>query len=471
MDLVADLEQVLGPGRVHTHPLDLIVYERDGGITPGPVAAVVHPESAAETAACVRVAGRHDVPVVARGAGTGLAGGAVPTEPAVLIVMTKMNDTEVDPLNRTAWVGPGVINLDLSRDVVPLGLHFAPDPSSQQACTVGGNLATNAGGPHCLSEGTTTAHILAAEIVTSDGEIVMVGGPAPDPIGLDVRAAVVGSEGTVAVVTRVLVKLTTNPPAVRTLLLAYRDIAGAAATVSGIIGSGLVPAALEMMDNPMIRAVENFVHAGYPTDAASVLLAEVVGLEEGVVAEAALIEEIALAHGATGVRIAADDVERELLWKGRKSAFGAIAQNAPDYYLHDTVVPRTKLVEVMEAIYETGRRYDLDLLNVFHAGDGNLHPLVSFDAAEPGMRARVTAAATEMVAVSVAAGGTLTGEHGVGMEKRDLMPSVFAPLDLDAQARLRDAFDPRGLLNPGKVLPEGSRCFDRAPGTFVTEPS
>jgi glycolate oxidase len=269
------------------------------------------------------------------------------------------------------------------------------------------------------------------------------------------------------VVTRILVRLTENPPAVRTLLVAYPDIVGAAGTVSDIIAAGVVPAALEMMDNPMVRAVENFVHAGYPVEAAAVLLAEVTGLPEGVAAEAALIEAIARDRGATEVRIAADDDERALLWKGRKSAFGAVAQSAPDYYLHDTVVPRTRLVDVLTSVYEIGRRYDLTLLNVFHAGDGNLHPLVSFDAAEPGMTERVVAAAKEMVVASIAAGGTLSGEHGIGLEKRDLMGSVFSDIDLDAQARLRDAFDPAGILNPSKVLPEGSRCFDRAPGAFA----
>jgi glycolate dehydrogenase FAD-linked subunit len=468
MDLVEALESVLGRGRVKHHPLDLLVFAKDAGITAGPVAAVVLPESTEEVAACVRVAGDMGVPVIARGAGTGLAGGAVPVVPSLLVVLTRMNEVmDVDPVGRTAWVGPGLINLDLSRRLAPIRLHFAPDPSSQQSCTVGGNVATNAGGPHCLAEGTTTAHVLAVELVTADGDAVVLGSEAPDPIGLDLRAAVVGSEGTVGIVTRVLVKLTQTPPAVRTVLLGFPDVAGASETVTDVIGGGLIPAALEMMDRPMVRAVENFVHAGYPLDCGAVLLAELVGLEAGVIAEARIVESIARRRGATVVRIAEDDEERALLWKGRKSAFGAIAQNAPDYYLHDTVVPRTRLTEVMTQVYEIADRYGLDLMNVFHAGDGNLHPLVSFDADEPGMLDRVMAAAKEMVRVSVEAGGALTGEHGVGIEKRNLMRSVFSELDLDAQARLRDAFDPGGLMNPGKVLPEGSRCFDRAPGAFA----
>lgn len=461
MDAVAALEALLGAERVLSHPLDRRLFAKDAGVTSGPVVAIAFPESAAEAAACVRIARQAGMPVVARGAGTGLAGGAVAAEPALLLVMTRMNRiSRVDVEGRTAWVGPGVINLDLSVALTDRGLHFAPDPSSQQACTIGGNVATNAGGPHCLADGTTVAHILAVEMVTADGETLLVGGESPDPIGLDLRSVVVGSEGTLGIVTSVLVKLTETPPDVRTILVGFDRIEDASATVSDIIAAGLVPAALEMMDQAMVAAVENFAHAGYPTDAAAVLLAEVAGHPVGAEAEARLIRQIAEDHGATLVRVAADADERALLWKGRKSAFGAVAQAAPDYYLHDTVVPRTRLVEVLNAVYDIAERYDIALLNVFHAGDGNLHPLVSYDAEQPGATERVKAAAEEMVRVSIEAGGSLSGEHGIGLEKRDLMPLVFAPVDLDAQARLRDSFDPDGLLNPGKVLPRGSRCFD-----------
>ncbi|MDJ0952215.1 MAG: FAD-linked oxidase C-terminal domain-containing protein [Acidimicrobiia bacterium] len=461
MTLVDDLRAILGSDRVHSHPLELLVYNKDAGVTTGEVVAAVLPETTQEVAACVRVAARHGVPVVARGAGTGLAGGAVPTEPALLIVLTRINEIwDVDTVARTAWVGPGVINLDLSRHTEPLGLHYAPDPSSQAACTIGGNVGANAGGPHCLAEGTTVAHILAVEMVTADGDVVVLGGKAPDPPGLDLRGVVVGSEGTLGIVTGVLVKLTQNAPAVRTLLLTFDSIQEAAGTVSAIVAAGIIPAALEMMDRPMVVAVEAFINAGLPVDAEAVLLAEVVGLEAGVAAESQTIERIAGEQGATSVRIAADDAERALLWKARKSAFGAVAQAAPDYYLHDTVVPRTALVDVITEVYAIGERYDVQMLNVFHAGDGNLHPLVAYDSREPGKTEQVRAAAEEMVRVSVAAGGSLTGEHGVGLEKRDLMPLVFAPVDLDAQARLREAFDPEGLLNPGKILPRGSRCYD-----------
>jgi glycolate oxidase len=404
---------------------------------------------------------RHGVPIVPRGAGTGLAGGAVPTQPAILMVMTRLDGIrDIDPIGRTAWVGPGVINLDLSLRTRAFGLHFAPDPSSQSACTIGGNVGTNAGGPHCLADGTTVAHILAVEFVTAEGEIVTVGSEYPDHPGPDLRAVVVGSEGTLGIVTDVLVTLTEDAPAESTILAGFDTVEDAAATVSGIIAAGIIPAALEMMDRLMVVAVENFVRAGYPTDAAAVLLVEVTGVADGVADEVGIVSSIAREHHASSLRVAADDAERALLWKGRKSAFGAVAQAAPDYYLHDTVVPRTKLVEVLSRIYEIAERHDLKMLNVFHAGDGNLHPLVAFDAKVDGMTERVTAAATEMVEASIAVGGSLSGEHGIGLEKRDLMGLVFGPLDLDAQARIREAFDPEGRMNPGKVLPTGSRCFD-----------
>ena len=461
MSLVADLSALLGGDRVRSDPLELKLYDKDAGVSRGSVLVVVFPESTQEVAACVRIARRHGVPIVPRGAGTGLAGGAVPASPALVISLMRLNRIwEVDTEGHTAWVGPGVINLDLTRHTEPMGFHFAPDPSSQSICTVGGNVANNSGGPHCLAEGTTVAHILGVEMVAADGEVMVVGGAAPDLPGLDLRSVIVGSEGTVGVVTKVLVKLTENPPDVRTLLLAFPDVVGAARTVSDTIAAGIVPAALEMMDRPMIAAVENFVHAGYPTDAGAVLLAEVAGHPAAVAAEAEIIAGIATAAGAGEVRMAVRGPERDLLWLGRKSAFGAVAQAAPDYYLHDTVVPRTRLVEVMTRLYEIAETYDLLMLNVFHAGDGNLHPLMAFDAREPGMLARVKAAGEEIVRVSVAVGGALSGEHGIGLEKRDFMGEVYRPVDLDAQARLRDAFDPDGVMNPGKVLPTGSRCFD-----------
>jgi glycolate oxidase len=461
MTLVDDLRRLVGDAHVLTSPLDRHLYSKDAGVYRGEAEVVVLPANTSEVAGVVRIAGQYGVPLVARGAGTGLVAGAVPTEGGIVLSTTRMNQIEeIDVANRTAWVGPGVINLDLSRATTPFGLHFAPDPSSQSACTIGGNVANNSGGPHCLAEGSTVSHVLALEVVLADGSITTVGSEAPDPIGLDLRGVLVGSEGTLAIVTKALVKLTPNAPDVRTLLASFSSVADAAATVSGIIAAGIVPAALEMMDKAMTQAVENWLHAGLPTQAAAILLAEVVGETAAVEAEALLIQATAQSHQAEDVRIAKDEAERALLWKGRKSAFGAVAQTAPNYYLHDTVVPRTRLVETMKQVYSIGEKYGLSMLNVFHAGDGNLHPLMAFDARTPGMLERVQAAADELVELCVRQGGALSGEHGIGREKRDLMPLMFTEYDLDAQARLKEAFDPTGLFNPAKVLPAGARCFD-----------
>jgi glycolate oxidase len=459
--LAADLRAALAPDRVRTEAVELGLYGRDASVMTGAAAVVCFPLTTDEVAAAVRIARRHGRPFVARGSGTGLAGGAVPVGDPVVIVTTKMDRIlEVDPVDRVAWVEPGVINLDLTRDLSSHGLHFAPDPSSQQACTVGGNVANNSGGPHCLAYGVTSAHVLALEVVLPDGSVTLLGGLDPEPAGLDLRGVFVGSEGTLGIATRIAVRLTPDPPAVATLLLDFDSVDDAAETVSGIIAGGLLPAALEMMDRRITQAAEEFVHAGYPTDAAAVLLIELDGLPAGVEAGVEQVRAVGRAHGARTVRVAADDTERALLWKGRKSAFGAVARLAPNYYLHDTVVPRTRLCEVLAQVYAIADRHDLGVMNVFHAGDGNLHPLLLFDAREPGVMERVHAAGEEIVRVSLDAGGVLSGEHGIGLEKRDLMPLLFGPDDLDAQARLREAFDPDGVANPTKILPAGSRCGD-----------
>ncbi len=456
-----DLIRRLGTEKVMDTPLERHLFAKDAGIYRGNPTVVVMVETTEEVSMVVKTAREHEVPVVARGAGTGLSAGAVPEVGGVVLVTTRMNSIEdIDVENRTAWVGPGVINLDLSQVTTPYGLHFAPDPSSQSACTVGGNIACNSGGPHCLAEGSTINHVLALEVVTDTGDVIVVGGAAPDPIGLDLRGIMVGSEGTLGIVTRALVKLTPNPPDIRTLAVAFSDIADAAATVSGIIAAGLIPAALEMMDQLMMKAVENWLHAGLPVEAGAFLLAEVTGVTEAVDAEAEIVADIARRNNARSVQVAASAQEREVLWKSRKSAFGAIAQMAPDYYLHDTVVPRARLVEVMRLVYEIGERHGITMMNVFHAGDGNLHPLMAFDASEPGRLEAVKAAADELVELCVEKGGVLSGEHGIGIEKRHLMPLLFSDVDLDAQARVKEAFDSQGVFNPGKVLPEGSRCFD-----------
>ncbi len=437
------------------------LYSRDASNLTGAAGVVCFPESTAEVQACVRAAARHATAFVARGSGTGLAGGAVPLDDAVVISTMKMNRiVSVDGEARQAWVEPGVLNLDLTRAVTHLGLHFAPDPSSQQSCTVGGNVANNSGGPHCLADGVTSAHVLALEVVLPSGEVLVLGGEDPEPDGLDLRGAFIGSEGMFGIATRICVRLTQNPPGVTTMLLDFTSVDDGAQTVSAIIAAGMVPAALEMMDRLCIEAVEAYVHAGLPTDAAAVLLVEVVGEPHALESAEEAVRAIGLAHGARTVRVAADEAERALLWKGRKTAFGAIARIKPNYYLHDTVVPRRVLPKVLEQVYAIAAAHDLLVLNVFHAGDGNLHPLLVFDKREPGVMERVYAAGDEIVRASVAAGGVLSGEHGIGLEKRDLMPLMFDPADLAAQAALRGAFDPAGIANPGKVLPTGSVCGD-----------
>lgn len=460
MTAAEELRRLLGPDRVLSDPLERHIYAKDASLMRGDPDLIVFPSTTTEVVQIVAIADAHSMPVTARGAGTGLTAGASPVLGGVVMSMTAMNSIEFDPPNQAAWVGPGVINLDLTKRALEFGLHFAPDPSSQSACTIGGNLANNSGGPHCLAEGSTTSHILGMEFVTAQGDIFTVGGLSPDPVGIDLRSLLVGSEGTLGIATRILVRLLPLPEDVRTLLLDFPSVEAAARTVSDVIAAGMVPAALEMMDQRMTTAVENWLGAGLPTDAAAVLLAEVVGSTAQVEAEARVISRIGLANGCRNVVIAADESERAILWKGRKSAFGAVAQMAPDYYLHDTVVPRTKLVETMAGVYQIADRHGLTMLNVFHAGDGNLHPLIAFDSSAPGMFEKVRQAGDEIVELCLAMGGALSGEHGIGVEKRDLMAHSFSELDLDAQARVKDVFDPSHRFNPAKVLPSGSRCFD-----------
>ncbi|MCU1344836.1 MAG: putative oxidase [Acidimicrobiia bacterium] len=460
--LVRDLRAALSDDRVRDDAAERSLFAHDSSVFAGGLSGpVCFPVSAAEVQAIVRIANSHQRATVPRGAGTGLAGGAIPLGAPVVIALTKMNRIlEIDFENRVAWVEPGVINLDLSNRLRPLGFHFAPDPSSQQVCTIGGNVATNSGGPHCLAYGVTSAHVVALEVVLPDGQLVMLGGLESEAPGYDLRGAFVGGEGTLGVATRIAVRLTPNPRAVRTLLMGFDSVRNAADTVSAVIAGGIVPAAMEVMDQRITIAVERFVNAGYPTDAAAVLLAEVDGLESGTAIDAERIAEIALAHGATSVRLAANDLERAKLWKGRKTAFGAVAQIKPSYYLHDTVVPRSKLAEVLEQVYEIADRHDLIVVNVFHAGDGNLHPLLLFDPREPGVLERVHAAGNEIVGASLDAGGVLSGEHGIGVEKQAYMSRMFSPDDLDHQNRLRRSFDPFCRSNPGKVLPSSHSCAD-----------
>ena len=460
--MVSELVAALAPDRVRVDSAERALFAHDASVFTGGVSGpVCFVESASEVKAVTRIALRYDRAIVPRGAGTGLAGGAIPLGAPIVVSTTKMNRIlEVDTVNRVAWVEPGVVNLDLTRHLRPFGYHFAPDPSSQQACTIGGNIANNSGGPHCLAYGVTTNHVCALDVVLPTGELVTLGGLDAEPDGLDLRGAFVGGEGTLGIATRVAVRITPNPPVVRTMLVSFGSVQAAAAMVSDVIAAGIVPAAMEMMDQEITRAVEHFVHAGYPLDAAAVLLVEVDGQEEGTRSDVERITEIARAAGALHVRLAADEEERDRLWKGRKAAFGAVAQIAPAYYLHDTVVPRRALAEVLQAVYAIGARHGLQVVNVFHAGDGNLHPLLLFDPRSPGVMARVHAAGKEIVEVSLSVGGALSGEHGIGVEKRDYMSLMFSDVDLDHQNRLRRAFDPACRANPGKVLPAGHSCAD-----------
>jgi glycolate oxidase len=434
------LRQLLGPDRLLEGDLARNIYSHDGSIVGGDCGMVALPETTDEVAQCMRLAHAAGIEVTPRGSGTGLTGGAVPLDGGLVISLARMRDMdEVDVANSCVWVQPGVLNLDVSTAVAHLGLHYAPDPSSQQACSIGGNVGTNAGGPHCLAYGVTVQHVLGVEMVRPDGEVV-------------------GAEGTVGVVTRVLLRLTPLPPDVRTMLLDFATVAEASAVVQAIIAAGVIPAALEMMDRNMALAVEEFVHAGLPTDAAALLLVEVDGTPAEVVTFTEVVERVAREHGVRTVRVAQDEDERALLWKARKTAFGAVARVKPSYYLHDCVVPRTKLVEIMEAIGEITEREGVMCLNVFHAGDGNLHPIIALDRSDPDETERAMRAGDQIVRACVAMGGTLSGEHGIGVEKRDYMPLVFDHDDLQAQACVRLAFDPDGRMNPDKVLPTGTRC-------------
>jgi glycolate oxidase len=458
-----ELEEALGTTEVLSDPLALTLYARDASMVEGGCALVAFPHTVEDVVACMRVAVRHALPVVPRGSGTGLAGGATPIGDALVVVTSKMDRIiEVRPEDRLAWVEPGVLNLDLANALAPLGFTYAPDPSSQQTCSIGGNVNTNAGGPHCLAYGVTSSHVLAVDVVLADGTIERFGSEAPESPGYDLRGILIGSEGTLGIVVGACVRLTPRPLAVRTMLLDFSTVNDCAATVSAIIAGGVVPAAVEMMDQGIIVAAESFAHAGYPTDAAAILIVEVDGLPEAVNAQARAVEGAARDHGVRTIRVAADEAEQALVWKGRKSAFGAVAQIAPHYHLHDCVVPRTKLVEVLAGVYEIAGRHDLIVTNVFHAGDGNLHPLLSFDRRIPGTLERVLSASEQIVRLCVECGGSLTGEHGIGLEKRDFMPLVFTDVDLGAQACVRAAFDPEGRMNPQKVLPAGARCGDFA---------
>ncbi len=460
---IAELERICGAPNVRSHPADLLVYEYDGSVdgavdTERPL-AVVLPTTTEQVAAVMREAHRNGVPVVARGAGTGLSGGAVARGGGIIVALTRMDRTlRVDPVSRTALVEPGVINLELSQSVSGQGMFFAPDPSSQKACTIGGNVAENSGGPHCLKYGVTTNHILGLEVVLPDGEVVWLDAHGPGAAGLDLVAIMVGSEGMIGVVTKVLVRLMPKPDAIHVHLAAFGTMDDAAAAVTSIIGAGILPASLEMMDHLTIEAVEPAYHAGYPMDAAAVLLVEVDGTRQEVAETSEQIATLVRETGASSFRSAGTPAEQELLWKGRKMALAAMGRLAPNYYLHDTVVPRTRLTETLQSVSDISREYGLPIANVFHAGDGNLHPLMLFDRRRAGDVEKVLEASHALIHTTIEMGGALSGEHGIGSEKRGYMELVYTHDDLVAMAGIKSAFDPRELLNPEKVLPKGYMC-------------
>jgi glycolate dehydrogenase FAD-linked subunit len=457
--LLHDLKKLLGPRDVLHRPEDLMLYEYDGSVEIARPDCVVFPRATRDVVEIVQLAVRHRVPIVGRGTGTGLSGGAIARHGGIIVSFARMNRIlGIDAENQRATLQPGVVNSDLSAAVEHLGLHFAPDPSSQKACTIGGNVSENSGGPHTLAYGVTTNHVLALEVVLPNGEPLRLGSDALDAPGYDVTGLFVGSEGTFGLVTEITVKLTRLPEAVKTLLAVFDSVDDATETVSEITARGITPAACEMLDGWTIRAVEDYVHAGFPLDCAAILLIEVDGLREAAEAEAKDIAEVCAAHLAREVRVARDARERDLLWKGRKNAFGAAGRLSPSYYTQDGVIPRTKLPATLRRIGEIGKKYGLQIGNVFHAGDGNLHPIILFDQRDEQQFRDTVRAGDEILEFCVQMGGTITGEHGVGMEKDRLMPLLFTEADLALMRRVRDVFNPADLFNPGKIFPTSKGC-------------
>ncbi len=467
---VPELNALLGAGSVLTEPEQLKVYDCDGLTSWRALpAVVVLPVSAGEVQAVVRLCARFEVPFVARGAGTGLSGGALPVADGVVISLTRLNRIlEIDLDSQRIVVEPGVANLDVTRAVEAAGLFYAPDPSSQQVCTIGGNVAENSGGAHCLKNGFTVNHVTGLKVVLPDGELVDLGGKALDPDGLDLLGTFVGSEGTLGIATEITLRLVRKPEAVTTMLAAFRSTDDAGSAVSGIIGAGILPAAIEMMDKLTLDAAEAAYHPGYPAGSQAVLLVELDGVAVQVAEDTAAVERVCIECGAFSVRVAQGDAERALLWKGRKGAFPAMGRMANDYYVQDGVVPRTRLPEVLRRIVELEQEFGLRVGNVFHAGDGNLHPLVLYDAAA-GETERAKELAEAILAACLDAGGSLTGEHGVGVDKACSMPKMFSERDLETFGRLRRAFDPDGLANPGKVIPTPRLCGE-VPGPYRVHP-
>jgi glycolate oxidase len=468
--LIDEFRQICGETAVLHEPVQLLTYECDAlpamRVTP---AVVLLPGSASEVQQVVRVCSRERIPFVARGHGTGLSGGALPVAGGAVISLARLNRVlDVDIPNARVTVEPGVTNLEITRQVAPFGYYYAPDPSSQQVCSIGGNVAENSGGAHCLKYGFTVHHVLEVEAVMPDGELVTIGSSLPDVPGPDLLALIIGSEGTLAIVTKVVVRILRKPESVQTLLAAYNTISEAGSAVSEIIGAGIVPAAVEMMDALAIRAAEAAVHPNFPP-ADTVLIVELDGPQSEVRELFAVVEAICRRTGATTVEVAENDEQRMRIWRGRKAAFAAMGRISPNYYVQDGVVPRTKLPEVLGRIKALSERSGLGIGNVFHAGDGNLHPLICYDERIPGQAELAEHAAGEILSYCVEAGGSITGEHGVGADKSQYMPRMFSDDDLDVMQRVRDAIDPHRLCNPGKVLPTPRLCGE-VPGPYRAHP-
>lgn len=459
-ELIDGLRGIVGAENLLAARADLLVYECDGFVVEkNSPDVVVFPRTTEQIAAIVRLCQEHEVPFLPRGAGTSLAGGCLPVGGGVMIVLTKMREIlEINLRDRYAVVQPGVVNVWLTNALKGTGYHYAPDPSSQGACTIGGNVATNSGGPHTLKYGVTVNHVLALEVVLADGRVVQVGGPCEDPLGLDLVGTIVGSEGTLAIATKIWVRLTRDPQGCRTMLGIFESVEAATNAISEIIGAGMIPAALEMMDQGILVAIEQAYRFGFPLDAQAILLIEVDGLEAGLDEQRDRIVELCKQCGAREVRQAQGEAERKLLWKCRKQAFGAVGRLSPSYCTQDGVVPRTKLPHILRKIYEIGAQHDIRVVNVFHAGDGNIHPIVLFDERDHDQTQRALRVSEAILEECIACGGSVTGEHGIGVEKLNLMPRLFTADALAAMHRLRVAFNPTSRLSPGKLLPTAAGC-------------
>jgi len=462
MSLIERLRAVVGRDALLTSPSDLLVYECDGyTIEKKTPDVVVFPTSTEQVVEVVKACNEAGVPFLPRGAGTSLAGGCLPVGGGVMITLTRMKRIlEINLRDRCAVVEAGVVNEWLSNRLRPDGYHYAPDPSSQKACTIGGNVATNSGGPHTLKYGVTVNHVMGLELVLPDGRVAQTGGPTEDNPGYDLTGVIVGSEGTFGIATKATVRITRSPEAYRTLLGVFETIDDATNTISDIIGAGIIPGALELLDALILKAVEEAFHFGFPLDAGAVLIMEVDGLEAGLDADAERITEIARRNGAREVRRANGDAERALLWKARKQAFGAVGRLANSYCTQDGVVPRTKLPHILREIQRIGAQYNIKIANVFHAGDGNIHPILLFDERDADQVKRVLAASHDILDECLRCGGSVTGEHGIGVEKIDFMPKLFTPEDLGMMLRLRQAFNPENRCSPAKMFPTAGACIE-----------